>query len=202
MSPTFAYGKGGKLYRYYVSAPLQQGQRRSTGDTSPRRVSAPALEDALSAALQRLFPDNPRIDTEPLAALLRVEVRHDGVELRLPGTMLRGIDSRLAPGEAAALDPANPSQMRLTLPLRFLAGSGRTEVLATAPHRRKVDPVLVAALRAAHRILSRDTRGRPRLDASPIRRTAAGLFVWPFLLPTCNAPSSRATSRRTSRSRS
>lgn len=27
MSPTFAYGKGGKLYRYYVSAPLQQGGR-------------------------------------------------------------------------------------------------------------------------------------------------------------------------------
>ena len=29
MSPTFSYGRGGRLYRYYVSAPLQQGARRA-----------------------------------------------------------------------------------------------------------------------------------------------------------------------------
>ena len=183
MSPTFAYGKGGKLYRYYVSASLQQGLRHSPGDTAPRRVSAPALEDALSTALRRLCPDKPGIDIEPLTDLLRVEVRREGVELLLPGTMLRGIDARLAPGEAAALDPTNPGQMRLTLPLRFLTRSGRTEVLAVTPHQRKVDPVLVAALRAAHRMVSRDTRGRPRLDASPDTSHRRRLVRLAFLAP-------------------
>ncbi len=44
MSPTFAYGKGRRLYRYYVSAPLQQGARRATtpphGASPPRRSKA------------------------------------------------------------------------------------------------------------------------------------------------------------------
>lgn len=183
MSPTFAYGKGGKLYRYYVSASLQQGLCRGPGDTSPCRVSAPALEDALSAALQRLFPDRSGIDSEPLTALLRVEVRREGVELLLPGAMLRGIDARLARGEAAVLDPANPGQMRLTLPLRFLTGSGRTEVLGASPHHRTADPILAAALRAAHRMLSRDHRGRPCLDASPDTSHRRKLVRLAFLAP-------------------
>ena len=34
MSPSFAYGQHGTLYRYYVSAPLQQGQRRPTVETA------------------------------------------------------------------------------------------------------------------------------------------------------------------------
>ncbi len=51
MSPTFAYGKGGRLYRYYVSAPLQQGARATPGDDIPRRISAAALEAALTEAL-------------------------------------------------------------------------------------------------------------------------------------------------------
>ena len=34
MSPTFSYGRGGRLYRYYVSAPLQQGARRDPSDMS------------------------------------------------------------------------------------------------------------------------------------------------------------------------
>ena len=40
MSPTFAYGRGGKLYRYYVSASLQRGAKRDQQDNAPRRVSA------------------------------------------------------------------------------------------------------------------------------------------------------------------
>ena len=38
MSPTFSYGRRKNLYRYYVSAPLQQGKRRSRWrrDAPPR----------------------------------------------------------------------------------------------------------------------------------------------------------------------
>ena len=59
MSPTFSYGRGGKLYRYYVSAPLQQGARRDPSDTAIRRISAPPLEVALATVLRRVIPGCP-----------------------------------------------------------------------------------------------------------------------------------------------
>jgi DNA invertase Pin-like site-specific DNA recombinase len=183
MSPTFAYGKGGKLYRYYVSAPLQQGRRRSAGDTDPRRVSAPALEDALSASLRRLWPDNSLIADDPLVRIVRIDFLRDGVELILPVAMLWRLEERLRSGEYAAIDPAHPGHMRLTLPLRLSTRGGRTEVLATAPQPLKADPVLVGALRAAHRMLSRDDRGRPALTAAPDSSHRRRLVRLAFLAP-------------------
>ena len=56
MSPTFSYGRRRKLYRYYVSAPLLQGQRRRADDATIRRVPAPALEAKLTGVLRRLAP--------------------------------------------------------------------------------------------------------------------------------------------------
>ena len=41
MSPSFSYGRRSKLYRYYVSAPLLQGQRRRADDGAIRRVRGP-----------------------------------------------------------------------------------------------------------------------------------------------------------------
>jgi site-specific DNA recombinase len=43
MSPSFTHGKRGQAYRYYVSAPLQQG-RRPSDDSGIDRVSGPAIE--------------------------------------------------------------------------------------------------------------------------------------------------------------
>jgi hypothetical protein len=56
MSPIFAYGKAGQLYRYYVSAPLQRGGQRDPNDGTPRRVSVPVIENTLSKVLARLPP--------------------------------------------------------------------------------------------------------------------------------------------------
>ena len=56
MSPTFSYGRKGKLYRYYVSAPLQQGQRRREDDQAIRRVPAAALEARLAGIVCRVAP--------------------------------------------------------------------------------------------------------------------------------------------------
>jgi hypothetical protein len=167
MSPTFAYGKGGKLYRYYVSAPLQQGGRRDAKDSTPRRVSGPALEEALATALRRLLPDEAEKDAGPLARIRRVEILKDGVELNLPVALLRRLETRLASGEEAAVDPANPAQLRLKLPLRLSTHRGRTDVLAAAPRARRADPVLVAALRSAHQMLTRDTHGSWSLWTAP-----------------------------------
>jgi site-specific DNA recombinase len=183
MSPTFAYGKGGRLYRYYVSAPLQQGARRIAGDTVPRRVSGPALEDALATALRRLLPEGADQEGDPLAGIRRIDVLRDGVELILPIALLRRLEARLAPGEQAAVDQANPAYLRLCLPLRLSTLGGRTEVLAASPRPRKADPVLVAALRAAHQMLSRDPRGRPSLDTAPGSSHRRRLVRLAFLAP-------------------
>ncbi len=183
MSPTFAYGKGGKLYRYYVSAPLQQGGRRDAKDSTPRRVSGPALEEALATALRRLLPDETEKDMDPLARIRRVEVLRDGVELSLPVALLRRLESRLASGEETAVDPADPAQLRLRLPLRLSPHSGRKEVLAAAPRARKADPILVAALRSAHQMLTRDTHGRPTLAAAPDTSHRRRLIRLAFLAP-------------------
>ena len=56
MSPSFTYGRRRNLYRYYVSAPLMQGQRRREDDPSIRRVPGPALEALLTGVLRRLAP--------------------------------------------------------------------------------------------------------------------------------------------------
>jgi hypothetical protein len=48
MSPTASRGATGKVYRYYVSAPLQQGGRRRVDDDAIRRVPAPGLEARLA----------------------------------------------------------------------------------------------------------------------------------------------------------
>lgn len=51
---------------------------------------------------------------DPLARIVRIEILRDGVELLLPLTMLRRLQEHLGSGEYAAIDPANPGQMRLT----------------------------------------------------------------------------------------
>jgi hypothetical protein len=43
MSPAFAYGRGGKLYRYYVTASLQQGGKREKDDDAPCRACPMAV---------------------------------------------------------------------------------------------------------------------------------------------------------------
>ena len=118
-------------------------------------------------AIRRLLPDEAEKDVDPLACIRRVEVLRNGVELSLPVALLRRLESRLANGEEAAVDPADPAQLRLKLPLRLSTHRGRTEVLAAAPRARKADPILVAALRSAHQMLTRDTHGRPTLAAAP-----------------------------------
>src|SRR3546814_16061790 len=70
MSPSFSHGARGQVYRYYVSAPLQQGQRRKSDDSAIRRVPAPALEALLADLLTRRTPSS---QADPLELLTRVE---------------------------------------------------------------------------------------------------------------------------------
>ena len=174
MSPTHARGKSGKLYRYYVSAPLQQGRAKATALNALQRVSAAALEDAVQTTLARLLPDDP----DPLRRLLRVEVQQRQLllELKAPSRALSG---PVQPGEQLLRDPDALGIWLLTLPIALSRVGCRSVISAGAPQRQRRDPAMIAALRRAHALVTRDAYG-PMLVTVPISqygRRLAGLAL-------------------------
>ena len=180
MSPTFTRGKNRQAYRYYVSAPLQQGRAQSN-DTAIQRIAGPALEALVSTSLRRLAP---RV-SEPLLLPERVEVHADNLQLLLPISLLATVRARLADNEIAEGDAAVPTLLRLTLPIRMRLRGGRTWILgATKPASRR-DPILIKALCKAHTMLQTDDAGLPTLTTAPpspyLRRILRLAFLAPDL---------------------
>lgn len=180
MSPTFAYGRSGKLYRYYVSAPLQRGTKRRLEDTAPRRVSATTLEARLLKAMSRLLPGQQE---DPLKLASRVEVHADCIEVLLPLSLINKVIGNLDPGERAAPDPAEPECLRLTLPWRMQSRGGRVEIVAGDKNTPQPDPSLIRALRTAHGMLDSGPKNGPILQASPTTPWRRQLVRLAFLAP-------------------
>jgi DNA invertase Pin-like site-specific DNA recombinase len=180
MSPSFTYGRRRKHYRYYVSAPLQQGQRRGTGDRTIRRIPGPALETWLAETVRRLAPSR---SSDPLSLLTRIEVYAESVQLLLPVYLLAGMSSRLVDSESVEQDPLDTSHVRLTLPVRLQFHGGRTRVVGAAAPTPRPDPVLIRALRTAHAMLARDTSGAPVLATIPSSPYHRRLVRLTFLAP-------------------
>ena len=152
MSPSFGYGRGGRVYRYYVSAPLQQGRTVEPREGVLRRVSAEALEEAVRVQLATVMPDG---DDTPLAALLkpvrRVEVLPEELRIGFQAKALpRDVRQRLQNCDTHA------DRVVLVAPVRCQARGGRTWVLvpvcASAVLKARRDPVLIRGLRKAHRV--------------------------------------------------
>ena len=152
MSPSFSYGRAGRIYRYYVSSPIQKGRTVERREGVLRRVSAQALEEAVRAQLAMLMPTEP---DRPLAELLGPVRRVDV----LPQELRIAFEARaLARDMRERLTPCDVHDDRLVLgaPIRCQARGGRTWVLtprssATTPKVRR-DPVLIRGLRQAHKI--------------------------------------------------
>ena len=178
MSPTFSYGRGGKLYRYYVSAPLQQGARRDPSDTAIRRISAPSLEVALATALRRVIPGCP---DDPITLVVRAELHDQSLHCLLPIDRIVAMRERLEPHERVEPDPADARLARLHLPL--VRRRGETWVLKGQSPGHMPDPVLVRALRSAHVMLHYDDDGLPALTAAPDTPHRRRLVRLAFLAP-------------------
>ncbi len=151
MSPTFGYGRGGKVYRYYVSAPLQQGRRLRSEDGAIRRIKAEAVEAALRDQLMSLLGRQPSV---PLHQLLepvrRVTLAADELttEVNLEGLPRAAREKLLPHGDGLGV---------IVTPVRCQTRGGRASVIlpaGAAPPRGRRDPVLIGALRKAHRIAS------------------------------------------------
>ncbi|MEP6967224.1 MAG: recombinase family protein, partial [Pseudomonadota bacterium] len=159
MSPSFTHRGQGRIYRYYVSAPLQQGERRQDDDAL-RRVSAPAIEELVADALKTLAGAGA---PELRSLLARVEVHPRTVQLvvrrsalfKSPGdaeAQMRTLARRLAPGQRLGAEEGGA--IRMTLDCRMKLRGGKTffvgDAGAPAPVRSRPDRKLIRALKLAH----------------------------------------------------
>ena len=175
MCPTFSKGARGKRYRYYVSAPLQQGS--TSRDPGMRRVPAERIEMLLSDLVARASAHPP---TEPLEAIRRVDVRATDLELLVDIADFPAASDRL---KGTATVERERDRWRICLAATF-GRSGPPNIVATVPGPRH-DPVLIKALRASHTMIESDARNLPLLDASPpsahLRRLVRTAFLAPDL---------------------
>ena len=178
MSPTFSHGRGGKLYRYYVSAPLQQGARRGPSDTAIRRISAPPLEANLAAVLRRVIPGCP---DDPITLVVRAELHDRSLHCLLPIDRIVAIRERLETHERVEPDPVDARLARLHLPL--VRRRGETWVLKGPSAGNRPDLVVVRALRSAHAMLHQDDAGLPVLVTAPDTPYRRRLVRLAFLAP-------------------
>lgn len=176
MSPTFSRGRSGKSYRYYVSASLQQGNIVD-GDDTVRRLPAIDIEKLLKRCIGRWLP----ICKEPLAIVETVRLNADGLLVTLTGDKVAGMTVNLIEGETIvrATRQRTIVQLDIALPLR----GGRRMVVAGDRSQARIDPVLVAALRKAHKFVRRDRSGLPLVDEAPRTAYERKILRLAFLAP-------------------
>jgi DNA invertase Pin-like site-specific DNA recombinase len=166
MRPSFGYGRGKKIYRYYVSDTLLPLGRLKAGSTTPLgdRLSAERTERFLQDRLSSLKPDGP--DFEIFEAIERVMFSSNKLTVTLRVAELIGTnaceDTLLA--KAQQIDPAakiDSDDLVLSLdarPLRRGKSVRSIDCVLDAPEQRRV---LAELVRTSHRKLT-------ELNASPL----------------------------------
>ena len=180
MSPTFSYGARGKLYRYYVSAPLQQGTRSSESETL-RRISAAKLEAAVRGYLDAILSNAESADS--FECITRPIVGPVDVQILIPVAKAPEHNGHLPTGVSIRADPVQSDQIRLTLPIAF---GGQNQCLQTGSADTDVpamDQKLIKALKRAHTMIRRDDAGLPVIERRPKGPYERRLIQLAFLAP-------------------
>jgi site-specific DNA recombinase len=145
MSPSFTRTRTGRIYRYYVSSPLQQGGQRQATDL---RIAAPVLEEAVRVAL--IQASEVSTDTglkDILDPIRRIDVLSAGLCITVDRAKSpRPLRGRLEQHAEAAL-----GELHVPVCLRERGGRTWTHVPQGSGATRK-DPVLIAGLHKAHRL--------------------------------------------------
>ncbi|MDT9601076.1 recombinase family protein [Sphingosinicella rhizophila] len=180
MSPAFSHGQSGKLYRYYVSAPLQQGATHKPRNEQLRRIPASNLERLVTTIATRLVPSQR---SQPLTVPTRIEVHAHSLQLLLPIRLLPEVRASLADDEQVERVDEDPSSLRVIVPIRMKMRGGRAWTTGAARQEARHDRAMIKALRAAHTMARTDKDGMPRLESSPgspyLRRLARLAFLAP-----------------------
>ena len=178
MSPSFAHGRKGRLYRYYVSSSLQKGENR-TGDRI-QRLPGPALEAELTKTLSRLLPGHRQ---QPLDRIRRLVIHEATTHVIVDQADVADSLPLLEPGERITPEIGQPGRARIELPMRIRNRRGRTRIDTPGSSQVRPDPVLIAALRKAHGYLEYDTRHLPLCQASPDTQYERRIVRLAFLAP-------------------
>lgn len=178
MTPSFTHKKSGTVYRYYVSAPLSKGPRQ--GNESLKRVPATAMERVIERQVARLVPTHYQW---PLSLPTRIEVHDRTVQILLPVEHLPAIREKLEGKERVEVDPADPTALRLSIPIRMQRHGGKRIIKSSGPAEPQPDDVLIKALRTAHSMLEIDSRGLPTLQIAPKSPYERRLLKLAFLAP-------------------
>lgn len=125
MGASFSYGRGGRLYRYYVSGSLDPN--RPDHGKRPVRVSARAVEDMVQKSMARLLDGSARLPWEELRSLVErvqlntsqahIVVNPDAVQEPLEA--LEAAASRLALRAAPDTISLLGSKLKLTVDWRL-----------------------------------------------------------------------------------
>ena len=176
LTPTHSKNRHGRTYRYYVASRLQQG---GTITSDPKRFSAARVDAVIAEALQRLSPSRkPNRDL-----VMRATLSAHSIELVLPARLLSNVRHHLRTGEHLSVDEDNPDLIRWSIPavLHRCRGSANVQPLdSDGPNR---DPILINALRRAHKLMTRDAAGLPLVEALPESRYEFRLMRLALLSP-------------------
>ena len=149
MNPSFGYGRAGRVYRYYVSSPLQTGHKHKVDQGAAiRRVTAETIHEVVSSAVQPRLGGTADGIGSVIGAVRRVEILADEVRLEL-------IADQLTPAGRKGLTPADRDHLALIVPVRCRRRGGRVEQIlppGTARKTVKRDPTLIRGLQQSHRL--------------------------------------------------
>ena len=168
MTPAFACGRTGRVYRYYVSASLQQGTK-SPRDGVLRRISVQEVNALVTEVLSAIGAT--------INDVILAKVSREGLELQLATAKAGKLPKDSASNIRHHGDGTSTLSISIALPLRGGASS-----LAGGKRTATPDQRLVAALRRAHAMLERDATGPVVAEApkSPYERRVLRLA---FLAP-------------------
>ncbi len=172
MNPTFSRGRSGQLYRYYVSASLQQGGR---SDDRMMRLPATAFEQLVSETVARWLPNT----AAPLDLPLAIRLREHEILIDLPGEHAADISTQLRDSERVLHSTRLACRVAvpMTLPLR-----GGRKTIALGSRTSKPDRSLIHSLRRAHSMIELH-RGLPFLETAPASHYHRGTLALAFLAP-------------------
>ena len=146
MTPTFSVGRGGKRYRYYVSASLQRGELADSCPDRIHRVPGPAIDEVVARIAARC---GATVDD-----IVRVTIHSRQIHITFGAQgdeySLEEVQERLAPGERARMDEQD--RVTVVLPLRASFRGGRKTIKGADLPANVSRPSrsLVKAIRDAH----------------------------------------------------
>jgi DNA invertase Pin-like site-specific DNA recombinase len=176
LTPTHTKNRHCRTYCYYVASKLQQGGSSRAG---LNRFPAVRVDALIGAALRRLSATGEA----EFDVVVRAQLSANAIELVLPGRLFNNVRRDLEHGEHVCADETDPNLVQWTIPAVLQPRGGRANVKPTESDARNRDPVLINALRRAHKLIERDEAGLPVIKALPQSRYEFRLMRLALLSP-------------------